>query len=125
MYLQAAKVGKEYEVRGGDYENEPASKDKAEKGPPENKSEATKKVEISAKQDGDGEKPKANEGKKQRGRPKADSSASRPAKAKKEPRKGERTSARQKGEKAETSGLEKAGNKRKRIGGEQSAAKKK
>jgi hypothetical protein len=124
---QAAKIGKEYEARGGDYENEPGSKNKPEKGPPQKKSEATKKSETSksksASDDKDekDEKPKANEGKKARGRPKGVASK---AKEKKEPRQGERSSARQKGEKADDKGVEK-GTKRKSVGGEESAAKKK
>ena len=43
---QAAKAAKEYEERGGDYENEPGSKDKPKKGPPEQKSETTKAKEM-------------------------------------------------------------------------------
>ena len=34
----AAKIAKEYEKQGGDYENEPGSKNKAKKGAPESKS---------------------------------------------------------------------------------------
>jgi hypothetical protein len=44
--LQAAQIGKEYEARGGDYENEPGSKNKPKKGPPEKKSESTKSKET-------------------------------------------------------------------------------
>ncbi|KAE9371344.1 hypothetical protein N431DRAFT_441361 [Stipitochalara longipes BDJ] len=133
---KAAKIGKEYEARGGDYENEPGSKDKPEKGPPQKKSEATKKAETSKSKsaskakpqddeeevDDKDEKPKANEGKKARGRPKGD--GAKATKEKKEPRQGERASARQKGEKADDKGVEK-GTKRKSVGGEESAAKKK
>lgn len=52
--LQAAKIGKEYEAKGGDYENEPGSKNKPQKGPPEKKSEEEKKSEtkVSNKEDG-------------------------------------------------------------------------
>jgi hypothetical protein len=145
---QAAKIGKEYEARGGDYENEPGSKNKPEKGPPQKKSAATKKAETSAsksasnnkskpkpkaddvdeeeeeeeEEKGD-EKPKANEGRKARGRPKGEGSAGAKAKERKEPRQGERSSARQKGDKAEepAAGVKK----RKSAGGEESAAKKK
>jgi hypothetical protein len=42
---KAAKISKEYEARGGDYENEPGSKDKPQKGPPVKKSEEEKKSE--------------------------------------------------------------------------------
>jgi hypothetical protein len=145
---QAAKIGKEYEARGGDYENEPGSKNKPEKGPPKKKSEATKKAETSAsksasnnkskpkpkaedvdddeeeeKEEKGDEKPKANEGRKARGRPKGEGSAGAKAKERKEPRQGERSSARQKGDKAEEPAA--GGKKRKSAGGEKSAAKKK
>lgn len=109
---QAAKIGKEYEARGGDYENEPGSKNKPEKGPPQKKSEATKKAETSKKDkdadevDGE-EKPKANEGKKARGRPKGDGAKAK--KAKKEPRQGERSSARQKGRRPRRTGWRREG----------------
>ncbi|TVY37598.1 E3 ubiquitin-protein ligase rnf213-alpha [Lachnellula subtilissima] len=43
---QAAKIGKEYEARGGDYTNEPGSKDKPQKGPPVKKSPSEKKSET-------------------------------------------------------------------------------
>ncbi|TVY82467.1 hypothetical protein LSUE1_G003468 [Lachnellula suecica] len=43
---QANKIGKEYEARGGDYENEPGSKDKPEKGAPVKKSNAEKEAET-------------------------------------------------------------------------------
>jgi len=42
---KAAKISKEYEARGGDYENEPGSKDKPQKGPPVKKTEEEKKDE--------------------------------------------------------------------------------
>jgi hypothetical protein len=131
---QAVKVGKEYEARGGSYENEPGSKDKPEKGPPQKKSEATKKAETakskSAKKDENGaagdeeEKPKANEGKKKDeggekkkiGRPKKGDEKKPP----KEQREGERKSQRMRG----NSPL--FGSKRRYMGmtGEESAAKK-
>ncbi|PMD62707.1 uncharacterized protein K444DRAFT_627596 [Hyaloscypha bicolor E] len=140
---KAAKIGKEYEARGGDYENEPGSKNKPEKGPPQKKSEATKKAETSASKsasnnnkskskpeadDGDDEekgdeKPRANEGRKARGRPKGEGGAGAKAKESREPRLGERSSARQKGDKAEEPAA--GGKKRKSAGGEESAAKKK
>ncbi|TVY34325.1 hypothetical protein LOCC1_G008279 [Lachnellula occidentalis] len=43
---KAAKIGKEYESRGGDYTNEPGSKDKPQKGTPVKKSPAEKKSET-------------------------------------------------------------------------------
>lgn len=45
---QANQIGKEYEARGGDYKNEPGSKNKPKRGPPEEKSEATKSEETEA-----------------------------------------------------------------------------
>jgi hypothetical protein len=140
---QAAKIGKGYEARGGDYENEPGSKNKPEKGAPQKKSEAAKKAETSASKsasnnnnskpkpeadDGDDEekgdeKPRANEGRKARGRPKGEGSAGAKARESREPRLGERSSTRQKGDKAEEPAA--GGKKRKSAGGEESAAKKK
>jgi hypothetical protein len=45
---QAAKIGKEYETRGGDYENTPGSKDKPKKEPPEKKPGASREEEKKA-----------------------------------------------------------------------------
>ena len=134
---QAAKIGKEYEARGGDYENEAGSKNKPEKGPPQKKSEAEKKAEsTNAKTAGDGdgeEKPKANEKKKGTGRPKSGEGAP-VKKEKKVAREGLRKSSRQAGKSAEngsdggTDGGVKSGAKRKNAGAgagdEESAAKK-
>lgn len=47
-FSKAAKIGKEYEAKGGDHESEPGSKDKPEKGPPQKKSAAQKKEETAA-----------------------------------------------------------------------------
>ena len=44
---QAAKIAKEYEAKGGDYKNTPGSKNKAKKGPPENKPTGSDKSESS------------------------------------------------------------------------------
>ncbi|KAH8678613.1 hypothetical protein BGZ60DRAFT_401442 [Tricladium varicosporioides] len=44
---KATKIGKEYEARGGDYENEPGSKDRPQKGPPQKKSVSEKEAENS------------------------------------------------------------------------------
>ncbi|KXJ89866.1 hypothetical protein Micbo1qcDRAFT_121316 [Microdochium bolleyi] len=43
---KASKLAKEYEAKGGDYENEPGSKNKAKKGAPEEKSESQKRYET-------------------------------------------------------------------------------
>lgn len=42
---KAAKIAKEYEKKGGDYENEAGSKNKPKKGEPEHKSDADKKAD--------------------------------------------------------------------------------
>ncbi|KFY04055.1 hypothetical protein V494_00421 [Pseudogymnoascus sp. VKM F-4513 (FW-928)] len=76
---KAAKIGKEYEARGGDYEDVPGSKNKAQKGPPEKKSAAQKEDGTAIE------------------RPSGSGSGERRKKEKKEkePRKGTRSSARQ------------------------------
>ena len=43
---QAAKLAKEYEKKGGDYENEPGSKNQPEKGTPKPKSSAKKETKV-------------------------------------------------------------------------------
>ncbi|KFA53461.1 hypothetical protein S40293_03400 [Stachybotrys chartarum IBT 40293] len=43
---KAAKLAKEYEKQGGDYENEPGSKNEPEKGTPRAKSEGKKERET-------------------------------------------------------------------------------
>ncbi|KAH9885314.1 hypothetical protein F4778DRAFT_761055 [Xylariomycetidae sp. FL2044] len=43
---KASKLAKEYEKQGGDYENEPGSKNEPKKGEPEPKSEGKKKAET-------------------------------------------------------------------------------
>ncbi|RYP87658.1 hypothetical protein DL770_004737 [Monosporascus sp. CRB-9-2] len=43
---KASKLAKEYEKRGGDYENEPGSKNEPRKGTPRPKSEAKKASET-------------------------------------------------------------------------------
>lgn len=123
---QAAKIGKEYEARGGDYENEPGSKDKPEKGPPQKKSEAQRKseVEVSSsktssnegyfadnekmdaknEEDSDSEPKAKGKGKgavKIKGGEKKDVKEKSASKEKKEPKEGERKSSRQAGKKAE------------------------
>jgi len=92
--LEAAKIGKEYEAQGGDYENEAGSKNKPEKGPPQKKSEATKKAELSeAKDTNAAKKDEPKEEKKTVGRPKgAKSNTAKKDKA--APREGERKSSR-------------------------------
>lgn len=42
---QASKLAQEYEKRGGDYENEPGSKNEPKKGDPERKSDRKRKEE--------------------------------------------------------------------------------
>lgn len=44
--MQANKLAKEYEKQGGDYENEPGSKNEPKKGSPQHKSEGKKKSEM-------------------------------------------------------------------------------
>ena len=92
---QAAQIGKEYEAQGGDYENEPGSKNKPEKGPPQKKSEATKSKETKAETNGDS-----------KGTEKKTGNAKKESKPKKEPMKGVRSSSRQAaaGEKRKSSG---------------------
>lgn len=46
LAVQASKLAKEYEKQGGDYENEPGSKNKPKKGNPQPKSESKKKSET-------------------------------------------------------------------------------
>ncbi|KAL5346648.1 hypothetical protein ACLOAV_008355 [Pseudogymnoascus australis] len=77
---KAAKISKEYEARGGDYENVQGSKNKAQKGPPEKKSAAQEGDDTAI------------------GRPIGNGSVERRKRGKneKEPRKGTRSSARQK-----------------------------
>jgi len=91
---KAAKIGKEYEAQGGDYENEAGSKNKPEKGPPQKKSEATKKAELSEAKDTNGiKKDEPKEEKKSVGRPKgAKSNTAKKDKA--APKEGERKSSR-------------------------------
>ncbi|KAI1260702.1 hypothetical protein F5Y18DRAFT_404886 [Xylariaceae sp. FL1019] len=43
---KASKLAKEYEKQGGDYENEPGSKNEPKKGDPQPKSESKKKSET-------------------------------------------------------------------------------
>ena len=50
--LQAAKIAKEYEKKGGDYENEAGSKNEPKKGVPEHKTDSKKESET---KDGDKE----------------------------------------------------------------------
>jgi len=66
---KAAKIGKEYEAQGGDYENEPGSKNKPEKGPPQKKSESTKKAELSEAKDSSATKKDEPTGEKKSSRP--------------------------------------------------------
>ncbi len=42
LAVVTGKIAKEYEAKGGDYENQPGSKNKAKKGAPEHKGEAGK-----------------------------------------------------------------------------------
>ncbi|KAI4178827.1 MAG: hypothetical protein L6R41_008186, partial [Letrouitia leprolyta] len=90
------KISKEYEKKGGDYENEAGSENKPAKGAPEPKSDEQKKDETKDgsddKQEGK-EKPKANSGKKATGK-KADSKSKAPKKEKKAPAEGTRKSSR-------------------------------
>lgn len=97
--IQASKISKEYESRGGDYENEAGSKNEPAKGAPKAKTDDKKATETkatapaekkddkakSAKED---PKPKANSGKK------AEPKAKAPKKEKKPPAEGTRKSSR-------------------------------
>ncbi|KAI4240326.1 MAG: hypothetical protein L6R42_011539, partial [Xanthoria sp. 1 TBL-2021] len=86
------KISKEYEKKGGDYENEAGSKNEPAKGAPESKSEEEKKEETKGsdeKKEEKAEKPKANSGKKATGK-KADTKAKAPKKEKKAPAEGTR-----------------------------------
>ncbi|KAL8729661.1 MAG: hypothetical protein Q9166_004610 [cf. Caloplaca sp. 2 TL-2023] len=90
------KISKEYEKKGGDYENEAGSKNEPAKGVPEAKSEEEKKEETKGseeKKEDKAEKPKANSGKKATGK-KADTKAKAPKKEKKAPTEGTRKSSR-------------------------------
>jgi hypothetical protein len=95
QHPQAAQIGKEYEAQGGDYENEPGTKNKPEKGPPQKKSDATKSEETKAGTNADARGTENKAGK-----------AKKVSKPKKEPTKGVRSSARQAavGEKRKSSG---------------------
>ncbi|KAL8779102.1 MAG: hypothetical protein Q9203_001597 [Teloschistes exilis] len=100
FHLQGAKIAKEYEKKGGDYENEAGSKNEPSKGAPEPKSAEEKKDEAKTdaaekkddKKD-DKEKPKANSAKKATGK-KAETKAKAPKKEKKAPTEGTRKSTR-------------------------------
>lgn len=151
---KAAKIGKEYEAQGGDYDNEAGSKNKPEKGPPTKKSEAQKKDEskvstvcgeslllvcarsgvliflYTATVMSDSSNTTLQESgttttTKGRGRPKG---AATKKKEKTEPQKAARSSARQAGKKADDGevGTATKGKKRKSAGndGEEGAAKK-
>ncbi|KAI4137863.1 MAG: hypothetical protein L6R39_007065, partial [Caloplaca ligustica] len=93
------KIAKEYEKKGGGYENEPGTENKPNKGPPESKSDEQKKEEKGETKEGsddkqdEKEKPKANSGKKATGK-KGESKAKAPKKAKKTPTEGTRKSSR-------------------------------
>ncbi|KAL8933523.1 MAG: hypothetical protein Q9211_005736 [Gyalolechia sp. 1 TL-2023] len=90
------KLSKEYEKKGGDYENEAGSENKPAKGAPEPKSDEQKKDETKdgsdEKQEGK-EKPKANSGKKATGK-KGDGKSKAAKKEKKTPTEGTRKSSR-------------------------------
>ena len=97
-YWQAGKISQEYEKRGGDYENEPGSKNEPTKGAPKEKPDEKKDAEVK-ENDGEeqskAEKPKANSGKKATGGKKADSNKPKaPKKEKKPPAEGTRKSSR-------------------------------
>ncbi|KAL8697827.1 MAG: hypothetical protein Q9224_002129 [Gallowayella concinna] len=90
------KISKEYEKKGGDYENEAGSKNEPSKGAPEAKSEEEKKDESKGsdeKKEDKADKPKANSGKKATGK-KAETKAKAPKKEKKVPTEGTRKSSR-------------------------------
>ncbi|KAL9007013.1 MAG: hypothetical protein Q9188_000217 [Gyalolechia gomerana] len=90
------KISKEYEKKGGDYENEAGTENKPAKGAPEPKSDEQKKDETKdgsdQKQEGK-EKPKANSGKKATGK-KGDSKSKAAKQEKKTPTEGTRKSSR-------------------------------
>ncbi|KAL9585054.1 MAG: hypothetical protein Q9212_001744 [Teloschistes hypoglaucus] len=97
---KGAKIAKEYEKKGGDYENEAGSKNEPSKGAPEPKSAEEKKDEtktdaVEKKDDKkeEKEKPKANSAKKATGK-KAETKAKAPKKDKKTPTEGTRKSTR-------------------------------
>jgi hypothetical protein len=118
--LQAAKISKEYEAQGGEYENEAGSKNKPVKGPPQKKTEKEKSDEMKsgskkrksdvsvAKEDDEHdeedadeaedkeEKAKPNTGKK-RGRPASNGSGAKKQKVEKPKREGTRKSSRSAG----------------------------
>ena len=106
--LQASKISKEYEKRGGDYENEAGSKNEPTKGAPKGKSDEKKNDEVkdsedkptasADKKDSTEEKPKANTSKKATGR--KESKPKAPKKEKKAPTEGTRKSARVSGKRA-------------------------
>ncbi|KAL8920549.1 MAG: hypothetical protein Q9208_006171 [Pyrenodesmia sp. 3 TL-2023] len=98
------KIAKEYEKKGGSYENEAGSENKPNKGAPEPKSDEQKDEETKdasddkqeeEKKDEKKEKPKANSGKKATGKKeKGESKAKAPKKEKKTPTEGTRKSSR-------------------------------
>ncbi|KAL8753614.1 MAG: hypothetical protein Q9184_005372 [Pyrenodesmia sp. 2 TL-2023] len=98
------KIAKEYEKKGGSYENEAGSENKPNKGAPEHKSDEQKDDETKdasddkqeeEKKDEKKEKPKANSGKKATGKKeKGESKAKAPRKEKKTPTEGTRKSSR-------------------------------
>ncbi|KAL8839393.1 MAG: hypothetical protein Q9170_001787 [Blastenia crenularia] len=95
---QGQKIAKEYEKKGGDYENEAGTENKPTKGAPEPKSDEQKKDETKEASDNkpeekEKEKPKANSGKKATGK-KGESKAKAPKKEKKTPTEGTRKSTR-------------------------------
>ena len=61
--INAAKVAKEYEAKGGDYENEEGSKNKAEKGPPQHKADDDDKKKKSPAKSKAAAKPKETKAK--------------------------------------------------------------
>ncbi|KAK0647364.1 hypothetical protein DIS24_g7832 [Lasiodiplodia hormozganensis] len=58
---KSAKLSKEYEKRGGDYENEPGSKNEPRKGTPEEKSGKKRKREVNKAEHGEAEEEVAEE----------------------------------------------------------------
>jgi hypothetical protein len=103
-HLQAAKLSKEYEKKGGSYENSPGSKNVPQKGTPQPKSSDKKKAEEKKDEKEDGEqedegnieKPKANTSKKTKtGGATKKSNRGAAAKKDKAPVEGTRKSARQ------------------------------
>ncbi|KAL9011953.1 MAG: hypothetical protein Q9173_003242, partial [Seirophora scorigena] len=96
--MTAWKISKEYEKKGGSYENEAGSENKPTKGAPEPKSDEqkddeTKDASDDKPDDKEKEKPKANSGKKATGK-KGESRAKAPKKEKKAPTEGTRKSSR-------------------------------